>query len=346
MILFYVGHPAHFHNVKNLIPRLKAKGYDSILVVRPKDVLLDLVIEAGFNYISLPPKSGKGALAMAKDLLLRFVVIWKACTKYKVNLLIGTEPVITHVAKIRSLKSIVINEDDAEAVPKFTKLAYPLATAILAPEGCSTGAFESKTIRYRGYHELAYLSPKYFNPDWQTVSSLFKGPKAYVVLRFSSLDAHHDSGIAGIDDAFASKLINLIKDDYQVVITSERKLSMALEPYRQAFHPALMHHVLAYAKILIGDSQTMAAEAMVLGTPSIRCNDFVGRLAYLEELEQHYTLGIGVMPAEKESILEHVNKLLSNENLEEEWEKKRKNMLADKIDVTSFWEKSVLDSLS
>lgn len=345
MILFYVGHPAHFHNVKNLIPLLKANGYDSILIVRPKDVLLDLVTEANFKYITLPPKSGKGAMAMAKDLLLRFVVIWKACSKYKVRLLIGTEPIITHVAKIRSLKSVVINEDDADAVPKFAKLAYPLASVILAPNGCSTGEFEPKTIRYKGYHELAYLSPKYFTPDWQAVSSFFKGPKAYVVLRFSSLNAHHDSGIAGIDDAFATRLIDLIKDNYQVVITSERELSKSLEPYRQAFHPSLMHHVLAFAKLLIGDSQTMSAEAMVLGTPSIRCNDFVGRLAYLGELERHYKLGYGVMPANKEEIENHLQVLLANNSLEDEWNAKRNIMLAEKIDVTTFWEEQILSLL-
>lgn len=31
----------------------------------------------------------------------------------------------------------------------------------------------------------------------------------------------------------------------------------------------------------------MAAEATILGTPSIRFNDFVGKLGYLEELEKN-----------------------------------------------------------
>jgi predicted glycosyltransferase len=33
--------------------------------------------------------------------------------------------------------------------------------------------------------------------------------------------------------------------------------------------------------LYIGDSQTMAAEAAVLGIPSIRFNSFVGKLVYL-----------------------------------------------------------------
>ena len=34
----------------------------------------------------------------------------------------------------------------------------------------------------------------------------------------------------------------------------------------------------AFASLYIGDSQTMAAEAGVLGVPFVRFNDFVGRL--------------------------------------------------------------------
>ncbi len=36
----------------------------------------------------------------------------------------------------------------------------------------------------------------------------------------------------------------------------------------------------------------MIAEAAVLGTPSIRFNDFVGKLGYLEDLEHKYGLTI------------------------------------------------------
>ena len=54
--------------------------------------------------------------------------------------------------------------------------------------------------------------------------------------------------------------------------------------------PHLMHDALAQAWICVGDSQTMAAEAALLGVPAVRCSTFVGRLAYLEELEHKYSL--------------------------------------------------------
>ena len=57
------------------------------------------------------------------------------------------------------------------------------------------------------------------------------------------------------------------------------------EKYRIKINPLDMHHVMAFASLYIGDSQTMAAEAGVLGVPFVRFNDFVGRLSYLHELE-------------------------------------------------------------
>ena len=156
-------------------------------------------------------------------------------------------------------------------------------------------------------------------------------------MRFSALNAHHDNGAQGIDDAFALKIIQAIGDKYQVIITSERPLSEGLEPYRMKFHPKEMHHVLAFAKAFIGDSQTMAAEAMVLGTPSIRCNSFVGRLAYLEELENHYQLGVGILPKSREDIIDAIGRWLNQDDLEQEWQKRRNTMLNDKIDVAAYW---------
>lgn len=55
-----------------------------------------------------------------------------------------------------------------------------------------------------------------------------------------------------------------------------------------------MHHVMAFASLYIGDSQTMAAEAGVLGVPFVRFNDFVGSIGYLRELEDKYELGYGI----------------------------------------------------
>ena len=106
--------------------------------------------------------------------------------------------------------------------------------------------------------------------------------------------------------------------------------------YHYRFDPSLMHHFLAAAHLVIGDSQTMIAEAAVLGTPSIRFNDFVGKLGYLEELEYKYGLTCGIKTSEPEKLLAKVEELLSYPNIKVEWAQKKEKMLQEKIDVTAF----------
>ena len=92
-----------------------------------------------------------------------------------------------------------------------------------------------------------------------------------------------------------------------------------------------------YATMFIGDSQTMTSEAAVLGTPAIRSNSFVGRIAYLEEEEHKYGLTYGFLPKDFSNMYLKIKELLSNSDLKGEWKRRKENMLEDKIDVTSFF---------
>ncbi|MBK7853743.1 MAG: hypothetical protein IPJ79_01455 [Bacteroidetes bacterium] len=64
-----------------------------------------------------------------------------------------------------------------------------------------------------------------------------------------------------------------------------------------------------FAHMYIGDSQTMAAEAAVLGTPSIRYNDFVGEISYLEELEHLYQLTFGFKTNNRQGMIDKITEL-------------------------------------
>ena len=117
-----------------------------------------------------------------------------------------------------------------------------------------------------------------------------------------------------------------------------------------------MHHVMAFASLYIGDSQTMAAEAGVLGVPFVRFNDFVGRIGYLRELEDVYELGYGIhatplasdspirrndgslQPSGVEELYKRVEELVAmpSEQRRKVWAERRKRMLADKVDCAKF----------
>ena len=65
-----------------------------------------------------------------------------------------------------------------------------------------------------------------------------------------------------------------------------------LEKYKLKINPIYIHTVLYYASLYVGDSQTMATEAALLGTPSIRFNSFVGAndMSNFTMLENDYNM--------------------------------------------------------
>ena len=75
--------------------------------------------------------------------------------------------------------------------------------------------------------------------------------------------------------------------------------------------PFHMHHIMAKASLIISDSQTMTAEGALLGTPTVRINGFVGKISYLNEIENKYNLGIGIKPETPHTeIINQIFKLL------------------------------------
>ena len=97
-----------------------------------------------------------------------------------------------------------------------------------------------------------------------------------------------------------------------------------------------MHHVMAFASMYIGDSQTMAAEAGVLGTPFVRFNDFVGELSYLNEIENYYHLGYGHKTKDVDGFYKSIQKWIATNDRKEICKERQLKLFADKIDYAKF----------
>ncbi len=335
--LLYMGHPAHYHNFKNVAPRLRDRGHEVLFVARGKDVLFDLLEGEKNEVIRLPARQPSGKIALAFNLAGRELKLARIARRWKPDLMAGTDPGITHVGKLLGIPSVVVNEDDSKAVPLMAKLAFPFATAILAPNCCDQSPYNHKKIGYEGYHELAYLHPDVFTPDRSKLPVELRDVDAYFILRFASLHAHHDAGRKGIDDDLARRVIEALRPYGKVFITSERVLNEELEPYRLPIDPQLIHHALAFAGLVIGDSQTMTAEAAVLGVHAVRFNDFVGELSYLEELEHKYGLTTGIRTDQPECLVEEVERLAADRGLAEEMASRRQAMLEFTDPVIDVW---------
>lgn len=336
-LLFYLHHPAHFHLFRFTIRKLKALGHDVSIVATKKDVLEELLQADGWEYENFLPHGRKdNKFAIAMGLLKQDWRLLLKCLRSRPDKMIGTATEITHIGWLLRIPNIFVNEDDADVVPLVKKLAHPFAKTLLSPDVCDTKA-PQKTVSYPGYHELAYLHPDVFTPDPSVVKKYFDPHQRYFIIRFAKLKAHHDSGVQGIDSALAMKMIELLKPHGKVYITAERPMEPEFEPYRLKISPIDMHHVMAFASIYIGDSQTMAAEAGVLGVPFIRYNDFVGRIGYLRDLEDKYGLGFGIRPGNEKELINRLQFLLDTADLKNLWNEKRSKMLSEKINVTDFF---------
>jgi predicted glycosyltransferase len=335
---FYLSHPAHFHLFKNIIKDLRQR-HDVFVVYNKKDVLHNLIADSDFANISSEIKT-KVKVSSKAGLLIQFSLkvlgAYRIFRKQKADVIVGTSIIIAMLGKLLHFKSIIVNEDDFDIVKKTADFGYPYADTILAPSVCRTTHFDKKTVKYEGYHELAYLHPNHFTPDKSVVEKYFPANQTYYIIRFVKLAAHHDEGIKGINSKIATEIVRILSPYGKVFITSERKLEPELEGYRININPIDMHHVMAFAALYIGDSQTMAAEAGVLGVPFIRFNDFVGRISYLNELENKYELGYGIKTENVPDLYTTIRKLTETSGIKELFQERRKRMMAEKIDVSLF----------
>ena len=334
-ILIDIAHPAHVHLTRNTFFELIKKGHYVFVTVKDIPSAKQLLDLYGIPYIYLGGKSdslfGKALLQLKYNYIL-----WKIVKRNKIEIAFGSSLTIAQLSKITKVKSIILDDDDDEVEPLFVKYAHPAANHILSP--ACTIRKTKKMIGYSGYHELAYLHPKRFIPDVSVLDEIgIKPGEKYFILRFNAFKAHHDVGVQGLSIENKRKLIDLLKKNGKVFITTEREIDDEFKKYQLRVSPDKAHSLIYYATMLIGDSQTMTSEAAVLGTPAIRCNTFVGRISYLNEEESKYCLTYGFLPKDSDLFFLKINELLALRNLKEEWARRRETMLADKIDVTAFY---------
>lgn len=335
-ILIDIGHPAHVHLFRHFHSEMKLRGHE--ITVTVKDIasarqLLDLY---GIPYVTLGSKSDS-ILGKAFNQLMYDMRMLRLVRRERINLGIGSTPTIAHVSRLSGMKSVMLDDDDDAVEPLMTAFGHPFTDLVVSPDSLRGNRKKRETLFYPGYHELAYLHPNRYNPD-PTVpakAGIVPGEK-YFVLRFNAFKAHHDMGAAGLSLEQKMQLVRLLEGYGRVIITTEKEIPQELAGYRLTVSPENIHSLIYYSTLFVGDSQTMASEAAVMGVPSLRCNSFAGRLSSLEEEEKKYRLTFAFTPLEFDRLLDRIKELLSLPDLKEEWQARQRVMLADKIDVTSL----------
>ncbi|MAC85900.1 MAG: hypothetical protein CMC94_03015, partial [Flavobacteriales bacterium] len=244
--------------------------------------------------------------------------------KNKINIIVSkASPYAAIISLFTKLNTVIT--PDSEVVTLTKKIVAPLASVVITPDNYSLN-YGSKHKKVSGLLEDCYLHPTVFTPDGSLVEKLgFSPQKPYYILRFISWDASHDINKYGFTNKEKIKLVQYLSKSGDVYISSEGLLPSELEKYRIKIPASKIHHVLHFATLYVGDSQTMATESALLGTPSIRYNSFVGEndmsnfvlLEHKFKLLKNYSNFTDAFNCAKNFI--------SNSNNKMEWLNKRDN---------------------
>lgn len=337
-ILFYLVHPAKFQFHKVQIKSLMEKGHHVEVIINTKDILEELVIEEGWNYINIFPQSRKIKsvhvyLAAGISIFKTVYRLWKVTRGKKYDLFVGD--LTTILGRIINVPSLYPTDDVLEAVPEQF-IFFKTGNYIIAPVITNVGKYSKKKIGYKGYKALAHLHPNHFNPDRNFLIREIQDGSPYFIIRCTGFMATHDLNKSGISDKVLFRLKEILEPFGRIFITSERKLPDELEKYSLTMKKNDIAHYIAFAKIFISDSTTMSTEAAVLGTPSVEFDEYFYEIDQMLELQVKYGLIHCFRTNEEDNFFNKIKELVNTENLKELYGVKRKKLLDETIDVSSF----------
>ncbi|MBP6870625.1 MAG: DUF354 domain-containing protein [Bacteroidales bacterium] len=328
-ILIDIGHPGDFYVFKNTCLLLREKGHRILFTVREGENETVHLRHYGFDFDSIGRKKSS-FIGKLSGLLLFTARICLVSLKFRPDLYMSHGSMFAGYSARLFRKPHLALEDTGNM--EQIRLSKPVSDVILSPDVLPLD-FGPKHIRYRGYHELAYLRPEYFTAN-KDIYGFLKIPDGtpYAILRFVSWSASHDIGQKGLSAEDKITLVKMLSRKLQVFISSERNLDPDLEPYRISIPVTKMHDALAFATIYIGEGATMASEAGVLGIPSVYISSI--RISYTEDQQKYGTV---YNFSRLDDALETINLLLDSPEAREKVKHGRTHLLVDKIDVTAFF---------
>jgi uncharacterized protein len=339
-ILVEVLHPAHVHVFRNAIGVWQKRGDEVLVLSRKKEVANELLAAYGIPFESISElKPGK--LSLLTEMVVRDVRMLKSAQRFKPDVLVGVMGVtIVQVGLLLGRPAVVFY--DTENAKLTNGFVYPLAHSVCTPD-CYEAPVRGRHVVYPSYHELAYLHPNRFTPDPEVVRRFGVDPsQPFFLVRFVSWQASHDVGEQGFDLAMKQRLIQTLSQYGRVLISSEAELPSELESLRFRAPPEQLHHFIAFAKMLVGESATMASEAAVLGVPAFYIAD-TGR-GYTNDEEKRFGLVFNYKRREAEAALQKVEELLRDPELGSKMRAARERLLAERIDLTG-WMVNYIDSV-
>lgn len=337
-ILFDIVHPAHVHFFKHMIRNLRARGHETQILARNKDVTSKLLQLYGLEHLTVGRPSRRGRLGQLAELVERDLTLARIARRFDANVIVTRNPAGVQAARLVPGVVGIFDTDDGSAAGIHFKAARPFAHWLTSPD-CLTERWGDRHVAYPGYKQSAYLHPDHFTPDPTVLDELGVGrDEPFFVVRFVAMEASHDGGEAGMPAAAKAAVIERLQKRGRVFLSCESKVPAQWQHLGFQLAPHRLHDVLAFAQLVVGDSQTMAAEAAVLGTPALRSSTFAGRISYLDELELRYGLTWGYHPRYTDGFLSKLDELLARgAELRSSVAAGHQRMLRDKINIATWF---------
>lgn len=331
-----IDHPAWAHQFHHIVKRMNERGDEVLTLAVDKDGDTELLQKFGIPYVLSAHSTGKNILE--KGLLFIGLCIEHSyrALKFQPDVLIGRASPMMAVAAWLTRKPHIIYEDTE--VSKFSlRICKRLSTKILTPRTFLTDLGPCQE-RLDTYKELFYLHPSVFTPDRQKLRDAgFDPDEDYILVRFVAWNASHDIGKKGLDDAGKINLVRRLSKYGRVYVSSEGALPAELEANRLQTPYELIHHVLAFAKLVYSEGATMASEAVVLGTHALYVNTIVSG-STREQCERfHLLYNFNEGEDRYERATAQAIRLLETPNLVELGREKQRKLLAEKVDINQYY---------
>ncbi len=331
-ILIDISHPAHVHFFRNAISMWHERGHAVRVVAREKDITCDLLRRFHIPHKVLS-KARTGVAGWTGEMfahigrLLPLVMTFRP----QVMLQIGG----TFVGPVGWLtRTPAWAFTDTENATLSNAITFPFIDRIFTPQ-CYILGHGGKHLRYAGFHELAYLHPRWFVPDPRVLSRFGLKPEdSFSIVRFVAWQSAHDMGDRGFSLPNKVRLVLELARHGKVFVSSEAPIPDQLKPFASAIPVHQIHHFMAFAALVVGESATMASEAAVLGTPAIFLSP-TGR-GYTDVQEHRYGLVQNFCETEQVEALDASRALLEASHPKSHWHEKRRHLLKDSIDVTEW----------
>lgn len=268
-ILITISHPSHANFFKEAAKILRKNNHDVFISTLDRGSLVKIVNKEylDFEKFIAGKHKGNGFSIIFSVNILRFLKLLKFVFSNEIDFGISVGSFTSGAAMRMNFKPNVQFDDDPERgvstlLEKITgsRLYYP---PIVKP---------SKKIRtFNALKEWAHLSPKYFQPDVDSLGEFGLKPKEYILIRDIS------TGSLNYRKQKPDIILSLVADlpeNIKVVLSLENKSDLRKYPEDWIIlnEPVMdFYSLMYYSKLVISSGDSIPRESAILGVPGIYC---------------------------------------------------------------------------